>query len=149
MFDWVIKSPYFSIQPYQKLNASLRKRQRERQTMQHFLTYLEEHQISKTYEYKENRDDYLPWIHQQFPEANLLEKIEIERKREQYLKVIKEKYNGKIIMSLFPDLGGKALGEFMQNFQNSLGDYEVVLFELTSDEIEEQLKIFRQSTFRN
>ncbi len=141
MFEWVIASPYFSVTPYLKISTRMEKRRNERPTIQAFLTYIEEHNIKKTHTYEE-KDSYIPMIHEFFPESNLIEEITKEKKREKLILAIREKYNGKIIMNLFPSLTGKDLGKFMKDFQAQYDDYEKTLFELSTQEIERALNSF-------
>lgn len=142
MFEWVIASPYFSVQPYQKLSRSMEKRQRERATIQRFLQFLETYHIEKTYQYKENRDDYIPMIADYFPEADLITKIEAEKEREAFLKVIKAKFNGKIVMELLPHLKGKELGGFIKMFKESVDDFEEVIYHTTPNEVKRMILNF-------
>ena len=141
MFDWVMASPYFSVTPYDKKEAKLQKRERTRKTMQRFYEYLEEKNIQKTYKYAEHKEDYLPLIVTYFPKSNLIEQIKEERAKEARANVIKAKYNGRIVMSLFPELKAKQLGHFMQLFSESLGeDAEQWLYEWPKEEIIRRLK---------
>lgn len=141
MFDWVVACPYFSVKPYVDMSNKMEKRAKERPTIQAFLAYLETHQINKTYEFDE-KDSYLPMIAAYFPAANLLEHIAHEKEREQYVIAIKSKYNGRLIMELFPTLKGKALGDFMQAFQAQWQDHEQVLYAMQADEIKQKLQEF-------
>lgn len=142
MFDWIVASPYFSIRPYIKLSKQSEKRAKERTTMKRFLVYLEEENIQKEYPYLENKEDYFPIIAAYFPEANLAEAIKKEKAREVFLEELKEKYNGKMIMELFPQLEGKELGAFIKSFQEQFEDHETMLHEMTSKQIIDQLKVF-------
>jgi hypothetical protein len=141
MFEWVMASPYFSVTPYYKKDAKLQKRERERKTMQRFYEYLEEKNVQKTYEYAENKEDYLPKIAAHFPDSNLIKQVEEERAKEARANVIKAKYNGRIVMELFPELKGKALGQFMQSFGESLGeDSEQWLYDAQKKDVIQRLK---------
>ena len=142
MFDWLVICPYFSVKPYQKLSKSLEKRLRERPTIQAFINYLEENKIDKVYDFYEDQDAYIPLIAQHFPTANLETAIEKERKREAFVQVIREKYNGRLIMALFPSLKNKALGQFMEAFKQSFDDFETQIHALTAKEIEQKLQTF-------
>lgn len=142
MFEWVIASPYFSVVPYKKLSRSLAKRAKERPTIRHFLDYIEAQKVEKTYAYLEDKRAYLPMIATYFPEANLMEQVAAEQERERYVLAIREKYNGKIVMSLLPHLKGKALGQFMQAFQAQFDDAEKVLYHMTAKEIEDLILRF-------
>lgn len=141
MFDWIISSPYFSVQPYIEMSTRMEKRQKERPTIAYFLDYLEEKKITKSYSFQE-RDSYLPIINNFFPEANLISCIKEEQEREQFVLLLKEKYNGKLIIQLFPRLKGKTLGKFMKDFQEQFDDYEKILSKITKQEIETELRLF-------
>lgn len=141
MFDWVVACPYFSVKPYIEMSKKMEKRAKERPTIQAFLEYLETHQIDKTYDFDE-KDSYLPMIAAYFPEANLPAHIAHEKEREQYVIAIKSKYNGRLIMELFPTLKGKALGDFMQAFQAQWQDHEQALYAMQADEIKQKLQEF-------
>lgn len=145
MFEWVMASPYFSVEPYQRLSKTLKKRAKERPTIRHFLNYLEEQQIEKAYTYLEDKTAYLPMIADFFPEANLLEQVKQEQEREKYVLAIRAKYNGKIVMTLLPHLKGKALGEFMQAFQAQFEDVEKAMYEMEAEEIQKMVLDFGRS----
>ena len=71
----------------------------------------------------------------------MIEQIKEERAKEARANVIKAKYNGRIVMSLFPELKAKQLGHFMQLFSESLGeDAEQWLYEWPKEEIIRRLK---------
>jgi hypothetical protein len=124
VFNWVIASPYFSVNPYVYQSTSLEKRAKERTTIQKFLVYLEEQKITKEYQYLENRDDYLPWIAEQFPAADLLARIVAEQQLEERSIAFKAKFNGDQLMTLLPGLSGKALGEFIVKLKKQIPDFE-------------------------
>jgi len=142
MFRWATASPYFSIQPYQEQDATTVQRVKGRTTMRRFVEWLDAEGITQSYTFLEDRDAYLPAINDFFPEAKLLEKIEQERARETVLTQLREKYSGKIVMQLFPELQGVELGAFMRSFQAQWEDYEVALNELSAAEIQSSLKTF-------
>ena len=142
MFDWVVASPYFSIAPYEKLSKKMEQRLKERPTIQAFMEYLEENRVSKTYEFAEDRDEYISIIDAYFPAANLPALIAKEKEREKFVLAIKTKYNGRIIMEMFPGLEGKALGNFMVAFQNQWEDYEKTFYGLEAEEIKRLLRDF-------
>lgn len=142
MFEWIIASPYFSVVPYQKMSANTAKKARSRITMQRFLEYIETNNITKTYDFLEHKDDYLPLINTEFPKANLLEKLAKEQGQEKYVAALKTKYNGKIIMELLPNLKGKDLGKFISRFQAQFKDHEQVLSKMTKEEIAAKIVAF-------
>ena len=143
LFSWATASPYFSIHPYQEQDATTTQRVKERTTMRRFVQWLEERGISQRFEFVADRDFYLPMIAAFFPEGNLLGKIGQERQREAYVLQLREKYSGQVIMRLFPDLQGKALGDFMRSFEAQWVDHEAVLAGMEPSEIVEQLSWFK------
>lgn len=142
LFRWATASPYFSIHPYQEQDATTAQRVKERTTMRRFVEWLDAQGITQRYPFLEDRDAYLPTINDFFPEAHLLEKIAQERQRETVVAQLREKYSGKIVMHLFPDLQGVELGGFMRNFQAQWEDHELALSEMTAEEIQLRLKTF-------
>lgn len=145
MFEWAIASPYFSVEPYLKPSKTIENRAKDRRTIQKFIEYLHEKEISKTYQYLENRDDYLPWIIKNFPEAELLEKIEREMELEKRETQIKAKFNGKLLMKLLPDLEGKKLGEFIVEFKKKFDNFEQLILESSPEEIKRKILDFSQT----
>ena len=80
-----------------------------------------------------------------FPEAGLLAEVSAEKEREKFVLAIREKYNGKIVMELFPNLQGKPLGLFMKNFQEEFADYERELYGASAEEIRDLLRKFYEN----
>ena len=140
LFKWVLESPYFSVEPYEKLQGNLEKRARQRSTIQYFLTWLEKEGVTKRYQYLEDRDAYLPMIDECFPAANLLEAIAEEKKREAEVIEIRSKFNGRMVMELFPDLSGPSLGAFIKSFRESFSDPDQALFDASSGQIVDWLQ---------
>lgn len=143
LFRWATASPYFSIHPYQEQDSTTSQRVKERTTMRRFVEWLEEKGVSQQFEFAADRDFYLPMIAAFFPEGGLLEKIEQERQREVYVLRLREKYSGQVIMRLFPELQGKALGDFMRSFEAQWVDHEAVLAGMDAGEIVARLRQFK------
>jgi hypothetical protein len=139
VFEWVIASPYFSVRPYIDQSTSLEKRVKERTTIQKFLTYLEEQQITKEYQYLENRDDYLPWIAEQFPTADLLARIAVEKQLDERSIAVKAKFNGDRIMELLPNLSGKTLGAFIVQLKEQMPDFEEYVLTQEQETIDQMI----------
>jgi hypothetical protein len=139
IFDWVIASPYFSVHPYIYQSTSLEKRAKERTTIQKFLTYLEDHGITNEYQYLENRDDYLPWIAEQFPAANLLDRISVQRQLDDRSMAIKAKFNGDRLMTLIPGLSGKALCTFIVKLKEQIPDFEEYILAQDQEVIDQMI----------
>lgn len=133
LFNWVTASPFFSTKPYLDVNKAIQKR-KQRPTIMAFISYLKANSIEKSPEYL-SKKDYIPIIDNYFPEAELLDKIKREEEREAFVNSIRAKYNGRIIMDLFPELKGKALGGFMTYFQSQFIDYENTLYNAAAEDI--------------
>lgn len=144
LFAWVIASPYFSVAPYQKLDRVTAQRARKRKTMSRFLDYLEEHQISKAYPFNQDRSVYLDKIAQFFPEVPLFKIIEEEREQERIVEQIRARFNGQIVMSLIPELKGKALGEFIVAFKNQYQEFQKDILQLSPEGVKEAILAFHQ-----
>ncbi|MCH2195333.1 hypothetical protein [Kordia sp.] len=146
IFEWVIASKYFSTKPYLEENKAINKR-KKRPTMEAFIDYLKIHKIVREPEFLE-KDAYIELIAAYFPEAELLQNIQTEKERENYVNAIREKYNGRIIMELFPEIKGRKLGKFINQFQTQFDNYEHHLYQSSASKIIEQLKTFYK-TFKN
>lgn len=145
IFAWTIACPYFSVAPYIDRSTSLERRVKERSTIQSFLDYLDRHHITKTYQYLDNRDDYLPWIDANFPAANLLDRIAAAKAAAERLELVKAKFNGDIIMRLLPQLAGKELGQFIVNFKQQFDNFEGFIIGAEPDEIDRSILEFARS----
>jgi hypothetical protein len=144
MFDWVIASPYFSVAPYQQMDATLKKREQHRTTMQKFVEYLEQNGINKTFDFQP-RESYLEQIDAFFPEANLKSQIQLEQDKETRASIFAERFNGKLVGSLLPQLEGKTLGAFIVQFKNSIEDFESFILEHDQHAINEQILEFAKT----
>jgi len=142
LFKWVIASPFFSTKPYLENNKSIQRR-KQRPTIIAFINFLKDNNITKSPQYLE-KEDYLEIIDNYFPEAGLLEAIKKEKDREVYVNVIREKYNGRIIMALFPDLKGKELGRFITAFQAQFHNHEEYFYNALPETIINLLTTFKK-----
>ncbi len=145
VFEWTIACPYFSVTPYIDRSTSLERRVKERSTIQSFLDYLDRYQITKAYQYLDNRDDYLPWIADNFPAANLLDRIAAATAAAERSAIVKAKFNGETIMRLLPHLAGKELGHFIVNFKQQFTNFEEFIITTEPHEIEQAILDFEQS----
>jgi len=122
----MISSKYFStdIYQYDNLRHIDRKRNLRRKSYNEFLTYINEN-TSKlpNYVFNEDKTSYIPMIVEAFPECNIYEKIAEFKEKERISKEIASKFNGHIIMELFPELMGKELGKFINTFKSFYGDH--------------------------
>jgi hypothetical protein len=147
LFEWVINCPYFSVLPYLDPSRTLARRAKERTTIQTFIEYLETNKIDRTYNYLENRDAYLPWLQEIFPEARLDDRLAKEKEKERIIKLVKVKFNGKLIMELLPDLQGKILGEFIVKFKQQYNDFDRFILTSKQEEIDRDIRDFYTKTF--
>jgi hypothetical protein len=144
IFDFIIGSKYFdhNIFQWDNMNSIDRKRNRKRSSYQKFLEYLIENNITKTYEFKE-KVDYIDEIDKYFPEARLKEQIQELQKIDDENESIYNKFNGKLIMELYPELKDKELGDMMNKFRDSFDDFRIYALEHSSDEILNDFKTFK------
>lgn len=119
VFDYVISSKYFNkeIFAYENLDHQNRTRNRKRDSYRKFLEYIE----PKTFEEKNipSKEERMEMIFNTFPEVELEKKILELKEKEKVQKQIKEKFNGNLLMELFPELSGKSLGQFIGNFKST------------------------------
>lgn len=140
MFGWVTSSPWFTADPYLDSGSPVSKRATTRPTMRKFLRWLDENPIAGTERSLTHRDDALPMIDAAFPEARLLDAIETESALEARANIVRAKFSGKTVMTLFPQLEGKALGEFIRTFKESFDDFAAELAEMSPEAIESALR---------
>lgn len=123
IYQYIIDCKYFNSTIFQleSLSATDRKRNRKRKSYHEFIAYLSENNIVKEYEFAE-KASYLPAVVSFFPQANLMQKIDVLKKRDIEYKIISTKFNGDMVMMWLPKLMGKELGNAMSKFKNSFGD---------------------------
>jgi len=141
MFAWAIQSPYFSVKPFLEPSNTTEMRIEHRTTIRKFVQWLETNQVTKTYTYLENRDEYLPMIEAHFPESQLATQIEKEQIREAEVKAMNEKFNGHLVMEI-TGLQGKELGNFIVNFKSQFADFEEFLKNNEADTIQKKVVEF-------
>ncbi len=144
MFAWAIQSPYFSVRPFLEPSKTTENRIETRTTIQKFVNWIQTNQITKTYNYLENREEYLPMIEAHFPESRLQEQIALERIREAEVKAMAAKFNGNLVMQL-TGLQGKELGQFIVNFKSQFTDFEHFLQTSETELIQQRIRAFWSS----
>lgn len=124
IFEFVIKGKYFDSQMFkmENLNSIDKKRNRKRGSYHIFLKYIDENDINIVYPFEKDKEKYLSLIDNAFPEAKFLEKLEKLRDIDEINKLVVNKFNGNLVMTWFPNLKGKELGNAITKFKNSLGD---------------------------
>ena len=138
MYAWVIASPYFSVEPYRDPSRTMRARSRHRPTIKRFLAWLEENSIDKVCDYPP-REAWLPRIVEAFPEARLQEIIAEEQAREARVVAVRQRFGGKRVMLLIPELTGKRLGEFIKTFKDGFADFEWEVSQMEPAEVDRRV----------
>ncbi len=148
IFNFCIDGKHFDSEmfKFENLNHIDKKRNRKRGSYHLFLKYIEEHNINKEYVFEKNKDLYIPLIDDFFPEAHLIEQLEMLRKIDAKQKTISQKFNGDVVMMWLPDLKGKELGAAISKFKESLGDnYDEFILNSSYDVIHEHfMKIYNE-----
>lgn len=67
--------------------------------------------------------------------SEIIKKIKINNLKEKENKIISDKFNGRIIMSKYPHLKGKLLGDTINNFKKYIGDFRSYALKNNSDKI--------------
>lgn len=149
IFDYVISGKYFNYTTFlmENLRHIDRKRNKKRKSYNEFLQYVDKNNIKKEYNFKA-KDEYLNDIAEFFPEANLLEKIEELKIKDDQNQILATKFNGKLVMANYPNLKAKMLGDAMLNFKNSLGEWKDVFMEMTTDEIMDEFDVYLLNTVK-
>jgi hypothetical protein len=124
IFKFVIDGKYFDSEmfKFENLKHIDKKRNRKRGSYHAFLSYLEDNNIIKEFNFNKNKDEYLPMIDKFFPEAELMKRVEEIHEMDKINNIISQKFNGDIVMEWLPNLKGKELGQAMGKFKNALGD---------------------------
>lgn len=144
IFDYVIGSKYFDSDIFQmeNLNHIDRKRNEKRTTYQQFLSYINGSGIYKRYDHK-SKEDYIELIDTYFPEAKLIEKLNMYEDEYLNKKLLHEKFNGKLVMAKFPKFKkGKELGDTIKNFKESFEDFTKYVLVNSSEQIMNDFKNF-------
>jgi len=141
LFEWVVTCPHFSVAPYLDDPGGPVGLRGDRPTIARFAEFLRDRRIDARPAFAE-KTGYVGTIAAAFPEAGLEEQIARERVKEQRAAAIAEKFSGKLVMRLRPELAGPALGEFIVAFKRSIPDFEAFLLEAPADEIERRIRSF-------
>jgi len=137
IFDYIIAGKYFDYTIFlmENLNHIDRKRNKKRKSYQEFLQYVEKKGIKDTYQFNKDKSTYIDLIHNSFPKVDLKGKIEELSKKNAENQELNAKFNGRLIMNVYPDLSGKELGNAITNFQKSFEDYREFGLNNSADEI--------------
>jgi hypothetical protein len=146
IFKFTIDSKYFDVEMFQMENLKSidKKRNRKRGSYHLFLNYIKDNGITTKYNFYEYKDMYLMDIQNAFPEAELLLQIALLKKKDAMNDLLRQRFNGDIVMSWLPNLQGKELGNAMGKFKTALGDdYENFVLTCKYDELHDRfMKIY-------
>jgi len=126
IFKFCINGKFFDAKMFEIANLTNidKKRNRKRGSYNLFLNYLKDNGINTRYEFN-NKESYLTTINKFFPEANILEKLNVLKNIDSENKIISQKFNGDLVMVWLPNLKGKELGAAISKFKEYLGsDYK-------------------------
>jgi len=134
IFTFVINTRYFDADIFKMENLRHidKKRNRKRKSYNVFLNYLKENNITTKFGFNKDKSVYIPLIDEYFPEAELIQKLELLEKKNAINKALSEKFNGKVVMKWLPELKGKELGNAMSRFSEFIGN-DYVNFILTNN----------------
>jgi hypothetical protein len=138
IFKFTINSKYFDSEIFQMENLKSvdKKRNRKRGSYHLFLNYLKDNNINSRYEFKIDKEEYIPMIAEYFIEAALKKELNTLNEEDKLNKIASQKFNGDIVISWLPDLKGKELGNMMAKFKNSFStEKEFRTFILDNDYI--------------
>ena len=141
IFDFITKSKYFRSSSYQMENLVHRdrKRNKKRKTYQDFLKYIEGKELN---DHKfDKKDNYIDMIDEFFPEANFKTQLKNLQEKDRENHLISLRFNGNIIMEMFPELKGKELGNVINRYKEYHGDnFRNFILQNNQHEIKENFK---------
>ncbi len=144
-YNWIIKSKYFSTVTYFNQKPGTKKRGKDRPEFNNFIMWLKDNSIERSFEFTSNEAKY-ETIQQTFPNINIIEFINESNRKYQRSVLIKNKFNGNIIMGLLPNLKGKYLGDFMGRFtkyiEDNYGDFGNYVINTPQDIINNKITMF-------
>jgi hypothetical protein len=74
--------------------------------------------------------------------SHIEKEISEHNKREKENKIISSKFNGKILMDLYPELKGKSLGDAITGFKRHIGDFREYALNTSKEDILKDFKVF-------
>lgn len=152
IFDFIISSKYFNKDLFSldKIDGKTRKRNQNRPEYMKFLDYIDG--VGDRYNFDLSEDDKINLIENTIDDVNLKERIDRIINKDRIYKVMKSKFNGDIIMKLFPDLSGDKLGNFIGGFKkhitNTYMTFDEYLLNKSSDDIINDIKMFYNEKFK-
>mgnify|MGYP000144452648 CR=1 FL=1 len=149
-YKWVINSKFFSTKTYYNPRGGTKKRIKDRPEFENFTKWLKDNNIERSFEFT-SEDAKFDLINYHFPNINLKEFIENSEKEYNTIKRLRNKFNGNIIMNIYPNLKGKKLGNFIFKFKQYIetdyGDFMNYMVNLDSVEIELLIRKFYENYY--
>lgn len=135
IFKYVIDSEFFSknIFAYESLNHENRTRNKKRKTYREFLEYIQDLETDD-YDFNNKENYFLNRMNEYFPDAKIFDVVAEAKERESRKNLIKEKFNGEIVMKI-TNLSGILLGEFIAFFKDRSIDFENFILKSDADTI--------------
>lgn len=139
-YNWLIKTQYFSTYTYFKPTANNKKRIE----FENFMNWLKDNNITKDWNSTSLSDeDKTGMINNYFINVNIFDFVTKEQKKERFMKIVQEKFNGKIVMDL-SGFQGKSLGLFIKLFREYIevkfdGEFTKIIYSLSKDTINNEI----------
>jgi hypothetical protein len=130
IFDFIIDSKYFNpwIYDLEDLNKINRDRNKKRKTYEAWLEYIEPlkqkypqlkfKQDPIAFNFGKTKEELNKYIDDFFPDSNFIQRLKKIKEDEEKVKTTKEKFNGELLMAMYPELKGKELGDFIKGFDD-------------------------------
>jgi len=143
IFAYLVDSDYFDPQIFQfeNLNHIDRKRNKKRKTYNQFLEFINSNNFNCSVKWKD-KILYLNYIDKYFPKALFLKQYFEMKYQEKVYKEIIDKFNGKVILEVFPNLSGKQLGDFILAFKFEHAPFDEYVVNTDKIEIINDIKEF-------
>ena len=141
VFEFVKSGKYFSTPmfAYENLNHQNRTRNKKRKVYEYFLEYISD--LHQEYPFKPERE-YLDYIDEVFPEVSLkAQLIELEVANQKRIE-LKEKFSGKVVLEVLPNIKPEKLGKFIQAFKSSIPNFDLFIEYSSEDVIKAAIESF-------
>lgn len=145
IFEYLINGTYFDPDIFQfgNLNAIDKKRNKKRPSYNQFLEYINNLKSVSNEINWQDKLMYIPEIDTFFKEARLIPKYFELMVREKTLKKIKSKFSGDIVMGVLPNMKGKELGKFIQDFKEKYPNFEDYVLSTEKEQIVKDIENYK------
>lgn len=144
IFDFATSSKYFDYTDFlmENLNHEDRKRNIKRASYQKFLTYMEDKKLTNICKLERDDNKRVLYINEQFPDIRIFEQMHDLMENYETSEIIKKKFNGDLIKSIYPELEGKGLGNVMNDFQKNFDNFKSYALNNSSEKIMNDFGLF-------